>query len=79
LSIFSNLYEFAEKLEKEIEKTKTDFGNILLFDGFCNIEMELIEAFLNVDPRIQWGSTFTDKIDTMHFGFKTQHVKDIIK
>jgi hypothetical protein len=75
--IYTNLYEFADELEREIKNI--GFNNILFSDGFCDIEMELIEAFLNVDPRIQWGGTFTEKIDAMHFGFKTQHVKDIIK
>jgi len=51
----------------------------LLSDGFCDVEIEIINAFLDADSRIQWGGTFTNKIDAMHFGFKTQYVKDIIK
>jgi len=30
------------------------------------------------DLRIQWGGTFSTKIDAMHFGFTTSAAKDIV-
>jgi hypothetical protein len=74
---YKNLYEYAKALENEINNI--GFGNVLFKDGFCDIEFDIINAFLDADSRIQWGGNFTDKIDGMHFGFKTQYVTDIIK
>jgi hypothetical protein len=54
------------------------FGNILLQDGFCDMELDLINAFLEADSRIQWGGTFNKKIDGMHFGFTSGAAKDIV-
>jgi len=74
---YVDLCGFANKLEEEIKNI--GFNNVLLSDGFCDIEIEIINAFLDADSRMQWGGIFTDKIDAMHFGFKTQYVKGIIK
>ena len=54
------------------------FENILLQDGFCDLEIDLINAFLDADDRIQWGGAFNKKVDGMHFGFTTTAAKSIV-
>ena len=54
------------------------FGNVLLQNGFCDLELDLINAFLNADSRIQWGGKFNSKIDGMHFGFTSSAAKAIV-
>jgi hypothetical protein len=73
---YQNLNQFGSDLVKKI--SLIGFGNVLLKDGFCDVELELIEAFLESDSRIQWGGIFTKKIDAMHFGFTTNAVQNII-
>jgi len=73
---YKDLKVFGYALKSAI--TGIGYGNVLLKDGFCSIELEIIEAFLGSDPRIQWGGTFSTKIDAMHFGFTTSAAKDIV-
>ncbi|MCQ2376017.1 MAG: hypothetical protein MJ069_09005 [Salinivirgaceae bacterium] len=68
---------FGLNLKKGI--SNIGFGNNLLYDGFCNIEKEIIDAFINSNDKIQWGGTFNKKIDPMHFGFTTSEATKIIK
>jgi len=42
------------------------------------LELDLINAFLNADDRIQWGGKFNSKIDAMHFGFTSSAAKEIV-
>lgn len=72
----TSLYTFATRLKSGIKTI--GFGNVLLQDGFCDMELDLINAFLEADPRIQWGGTFNKKIDGMHFGFTAGAAKDIV-
>jgi hypothetical protein len=67
---------FAERLKSGVEAI--GFSNILLQDGLCDLELDLIDAFLDADERIQWGGEFNTKIDGMHFGFTSEAAKDIV-
>jgi len=67
---------FGDALKTKI--MSIGYGNVLLKDGFCDIDLEIIEAFLKSDSRIQWGGTFSTKIDAMHFGFTTSAAKEIV-
>ncbi|MDX9799014.1 MAG: hypothetical protein RBT05_09175 [Bacteroidales bacterium] len=67
---------FADRLKSGIEAI--GFNNILLQDGFCDLEIDLIDAFLGADERIQWGGIFNEKIDGMHFGFTSDAAKNIV-
>ncbi|SDD28409.1 hypothetical protein [Williamwhitmania taraxaci] len=72
----SSLSVFATKLKSGIGSI--GFGNVLLQDGFCGVELDLINAFLDADERIQWGGTFNSKIDAMHFGFTSEAATEIV-
>jgi len=75
-NLCSNLSEFAEELSKGI--SAIGYGNVLLEDGFCDIELDLVQSFLEADERIQWGGTFSSKIDAMHFGFTSAAAAEIV-
>ena len=66
----------ASELKSKV--SSIGFGNVLLQDGFCDLELDLINAFLNADSRIQWGGKFNSKIDGMHFGFTSSAAKEIV-
>lgn len=72
----NSLSVFATKLKSGIGLI--GFGNVLLQDGFCGVELDLINAFLDADERIQWGGTFNSKIDAMHFGFTSEAATEIV-
>lgn len=72
----NSLSVFANKLKSGVNSI--GFGNVLLQDGFCDLELDLINAFLESDDRIQWGGTFNSKIDAMHFGFTTGAATEIV-
>ncbi|GEM_PF-1095520 len=67
---------FSKTLNKRVKNI--GFNNILLQDGFCDLELELINAFLEADSRIQWGGIFNSKVDAMHFGFTSKSAKEIV-
>ena len=72
----ASLYTFATRLKSGVGSI--GFENILLQDGFCDLEIDLINAFLDADDRIQWGGAFNKKVDGMHFGFTTTAAKSIV-
>ena len=71
-----SLSKFGLNLKKGI--SNIGFGNNLLSDGFCDMEREIIDAFINSNNNIQWGGIFSKKIDPMHFGFTTSEATKII-
>ena len=75
-NLCSNLSEFAENLYNGINAI--GYGNVLLKDGFCDIELDLVHAFREADERIQWGGTFSLKVDAMHFGFTSAAAAEIV-
>ncbi len=77
MDLCDDLNTFANELADGINDIP--FENELLKDGFCDLELDLINAFLNADPRVHWGGVFsTSKIDGMHFGFKSNAINSIL-
>jgi hypothetical protein len=72
----ASLYTFAIRLKSGVESI--GFENMLLQDGFCDLELDIINAFLDADDRIQWGGKYNFKIDGMHFGFTSNAAKEIV-
>lgn len=79
---YSDLRNFANALEKQIQKLKADFGNILLLDGFCDMSEALLAAILSENIKNQhiwWGGYWDSKKDFMHFGVKPSKIHYYIK
>ena len=67
---YQNLEIFGRELIDAIKRI--GFNNVLLRDGFSDVEREIIDAFLNSESRlsnsrIRWGGTYNRQIDAMHF------------
>lgn len=71
-----NLKSFGNKLAKGIKGI--GFGSQILKYGFCDIEKELVNAFLS-QSGVEFGGTYKKKIDPMHIGFTNATVKEKIK
>ena len=76
---YKDLREFGKALTKAIKSMQND--NVLLDDGFSDVEIEIIEAFeesvkeINKrkkkegkkEVKFEWGGNYKTKMDAMHF------------
>lgn len=72
---------FALELKKWNDApTSTNFGNRLFKDGFCNVPLDLIQAFREQSD-IQWGGMDwnSSNIDYMHFEINESKTVDYLK
>lgn len=67
------------------EKGRTTFKNKLLENGFGESKIELVNSFhkahqtisknYNIEEKGEWGGSYRDKYDGMHFGLKSSFIK----
>ena len=81
---FAGLKQFVEYFGKD--KGQLDFYNILLENGFGELPIELVKSFHKAHQAIslkyngsseygEWGGSYSNKYDGMHFGLKTSFIK----
>lgn len=71
------LQVFAELLRKQ--SAQQDFIKHIFYNGFCELPLELIQAFER-DEDVQWGGTWNaNDIDYMHFEIKKAAVAKYLK
>ncbi|MEQ8415317.1 MAG: hypothetical protein RIB71_12655 [Imperialibacter sp.] len=78
-SNYSNLENFAKSLQSQTNSIGYD--NILLEDGFCDLDDYLLIAMLSdaLKARLtEWGGQYNGKKDWMHFGVMAENVRDYI-
>ena len=71
-----SLEKFGEKLIKDIRGV--GFRSDIIKYGFCDIEKDLVDAFLS-QSGIEFGGLYKRKIDPMHIGFSNATIKMIIE
>jgi hypothetical protein len=80
---FTEIGEFRDYIEEGLSH-KT--SNILLEDGFCDMELEVYEAFNKAHQEVskeitgemmdvEWGGVYRSMIDAMHFSLNQKFIK----
>ena len=83
---FPRLNKFIEYFEKETGRLK--YHNVLLLEGFGETRIELLKSFHKAHRSIaqkygsvaqgaEWGGSYNEKYDGMHFGLKTTFIKTL--
>ena len=84
---FANLKAFYEFFNKKDERFS---NNLILEHGFCDIEVEVYEAFdkahrmvtkklLGTEYGVEWGGIYDSRIDAMHFCMPKEVVLELMK
>jgi len=76
---YSNLSMFGTALRNQVNGI--GFENVLLEDGFCDLEENLLEAILTEaiqSQNAEWGGQYNSKKDWMHFGIDGYHYEDYL-
>jgi len=76
-SSYSNLSTFGNALRNQVNGI--GFGNIMLEDGFSDLEEVIANAVLEkISEGMEWGGQYKNKKDWMHLGIRSNSIDDFL-